>query len=325
MTPSALHQRAPLRAPTLDEIRAAAVRIRPHALRTPLLCLNVDDAPAEIWLKLENLQPIASFKIRGAANAIARATPEQLERGIYTASAGNMAQGVGWMAKALGVPWSVVIPDHAPANKREAIERLGGNIIAVPFDDWWRVIIEHEHPGLDGFFVHPVSDTAVIAGNGTIALELDEDLRDFDAVVVPFGGGGLSIGIAAALRTLRPGVPVYAAEVETAAPLAAALAAGGPVDAPYTKSFIDGIGSRRVLDPIWPLAKELLSGALVSSVNEIADSVRVLAARNRVIAEGAGAAALAAAISGKAGKGRVICIVSGGNIDLPGGGWPDGD
>ncbi|HET6681747.1 MAG TPA: pyridoxal-phosphate dependent enzyme [Gemmatimonadaceae bacterium] len=322
MTSPTRHEREPLRAPTLDAIRAAAVRIRPHALRTPLLRLNVDDAPVEIWLKLENLQPIASFKIRGAANAIARATPEQLERGVYTASAGNMAQGVGWMAKALGVPWSVVIPDHAPANKRDAIERLGGNIIAVSFDDWWRVIIEHEYPGLDGFFVHPVCDTAVMAGNGTIALELDEDLRDFDAVVVPFGGGGLSIGIAAALRTLRPGVPVYAAEVETAAPLSGAFAADGPVDVPYTKSFIDGIGSRRVLDPIWPLAKELLAGALVSSVNEIADAVRLLAARNRVIAEGAGAAALAAAMSGKAGNGRVLCIVSGGNIDMQAGEWP---
>jgi threonine dehydratase len=314
-----------LQPPSLDEIRAAAARIRGYAIRTPLVRLNVDDAPAEIWLKLENLQPIGSFKIRGAANALASAAPEQLaNNGVYTASAGNMAQGVGWMARSLGVPWSVVIPDHAPENKRNAIRRLGGSIVAVPFDEWWRVIIDHAYPGLNGLFVHPVSDPAVIAGNGTIGMELAEDLDSFDAVVVPFGGGGLSSGIAAALRSLRPGVPVYAAEVETAAPLAAAFAAGEPVDVPYTPTFIDGIGSKRILDPIWPLAKELLAGSLVSSVHEIAVAVRLLAERNRVIAEGAGAAALAAAMAGRAGGGRVVCIVSGGNIELGAGleSWP---
>jgi threonine dehydratase len=234
---------------------------------------------------------------------------------VYTASAGNMAQGVGWMARRYGIPWSVVIPDHAPETKRAAIRRLGGRIVSVPFDDWWRVIIEHEFPGMGGLFVHPVCDAAVIAGNGTIGLEVADDLDAFDAVVVPWGGGGLSSGIAAALRSVRPGVPVFGAEVDTSAALAAAFAAGAPADIEYTPTFIDGIGSRRVLDPMWPLAKELLAGAVVSSVEEVATAVHVLANRNHIIAEGAGAASVAAALAGRAGSGRVVCIVSGGNID----------
>jgi threonine dehydratase len=284
-------------------------------VRTPLVRLNAGDASTEIWLKLENLQPIGSFKIRGAGNALARVPASTLEAGVYTASAGNMAQGVGWMARALGVPWSVVIPDHAPATKRAAIERLGGRIVSVPFDDWWRVIIDHEYAGMEGLFVHPVCDAAVIAGNGTIGLELAEDLDAFDAVVVPFGGGGLSSGIAATLAAIRPGTRVLAAEVETSAALAAAFAAQQPADVEYTPTFIDGIGSRRVLDTMWPLARDLLDGSLVSSVAEVADAVRVLAERNHVIAEGAGAAAVAAALAGRAGPGRIVCIVSGGNID----------
>lgn len=296
-------------------MRAAAARIRPFAFRTPLVRLNVDGTPAEIWLKLENLQPIGSFKIRGAGNALSSVSRHALEAGVYTASAGNMAQGVGWMARELGVPWSVVIPDHAPATKRAAIERLGGRIVAIPFDAWWRVIIEHEYPGMDGFFVHPVCDAAVIAGNGTIGLELDEDLDEFDTVVVPWGGGGLSSGIAATLRALRPETRVFAAEVETSAALAAAFAAGEPVTIDYKPTFIDGIGSSRVLDAMWPLAGELISGSLVSSVAEIADAVRILAERNRIVAEGAGAAAVAAALAGRAGRGRIVCIISGGNID----------
>ncbi|MFB3049402.1 MAG: threonine/serine dehydratase, partial [Acidimicrobiia bacterium] len=227
----------------LAEIEAAATRIAGAAIRTPLVRLNVEDAPAEIYLKLENLQPIGSFKIRGAANVLALAGSEALQEGVYTASAGNMAQGVGWMARRLGVPFSVVVPDHAPATKLAAIERLGGSIVKVPFDDWWHVITTHEFEGQSGFFVHPVSDPAVIAGNATIGLELLEDLPDLDAVVVPYGGGGLSSGIASALRALRPEIPVFAAEVITAAPLAAALAAGRPVEVTYTDSFVDGIGS----------------------------------------------------------------------------------
>src|SRR5436305_8633183 len=279
-----------LTAPTLDEIRAARERLAGVTVRTPLVRLNAEGAPGEIWLKLENLQPIGSFKLRGAANAMRLAGPEGLRAGVYTASAGNMAQGVAWSARELGVPAAVVVPDHAPATKLAAIERLGGRIVKVPFDRWWQVIIEHSFPGLGGLFIHPVADRAVMAGNGTVALEVVEDLPDFDAVLVPFGGGGLSCGIAAALETLRPGVPVWGCEVATAAPLAASLAAGSAQPADYRPSFVDGIGGKSLLPEMWPLASRLLAGAKVVSLEEVAAAVRLLAQRNRVIAEGAGAA-----------------------------------
>ena len=217
-----------IEAPTLEDIRAARVRIAGSALRTPLLRLNVADAPAEIWLKLENLQPIGSFKLRGAGNAIGLLAPEMLARGVYTASAGNMAQGVAWNARRLGVPCTVVVPEHAPQAKLAAIERLGADIVRIPFDAWWNVLVEHRHPGIEGVFIHPVSDPAVIAGNGTIGLEIMEDLPDVAAVVVPYGGGGLSCGIATSIRALAPGVKVLAAEVATAAPFSVSLAANAP-------------------------------------------------------------------------------------------------
>jgi len=223
-----------------------------------------------------------------------------LERGVYTASAGNMAQGVAWCARELGVPCHVVVPDHAPATKLAAIERLGAEVIREPFERWWRVLEEHRYAGLDGLFIHPVSDPAVIAGNGTIALEILEDLADVDSVLVPFGGGGLSSGIAAGVRALAPRTKVFACEVETAAPLAAALAAGAPQPSAYTPSFVDGIGGRGVLAEMWPLVSSLLDGSIVVTLAGIAGAIRLLAERQRVIAEGAGAASLAAALSGRA-------------------------
>ena len=300
----------------LDDIQAARDLLRGIVNRTPLVRLNVDDAPGEIYLKLENLQPIGSFKLRGAATAMGLATPAQLARGVYTASAGNMAQGVAWSARRLGIPCTVVVPEHAPATKLAAIERLGGRIVKVPFDVWWQVIVDHQYAGVDGLFIHPVSDPAVMAGNGTIGLEILDDLPDVDTVVIPYGGGGLSCGIASALRVRKPAVTIFACEVETAAPLAASLAAGAPQSVNYVPSFIDGIGGKSVLAEMWPLAQQLLDGSLVMSVAEIAAAVRTLAERNRVIAEGAGATAVAAAIAGKAGSGKIVCIVSGGNIDV---------
>ena len=303
--------------PTLEEIRAARARITDIAMRTPLVKLHVD-GPADIWLKLENLQPIGSFKLRGATNAMRLLPPERLSRGVYTASAGNMAQGVAWSARLLGASCDVVVPDHAPQTKLAAIERLGARTTKLPFDEWWRVLVDHVYAPLkDIAFIHPVSDPHVIAGNGTIGLEILEDLPDVDTIVVPYGGGGLSCGIAAAVRGLRPEVRVYAAEVETAAPLAASLAAGRAVsDVPYTASFVDGIGGRSVLAEMWPLASRLLAGSLVSSLAAVAEAVRLLAERARVVAEGAGAAAVAAAVRGRAGKGKIVCVVSGGNIDV---------
>jgi threonine dehydratase len=299
----------------LEEIEAARERIRGLAIHSPLVRLNLDTGPMEIYLKLENLQPIGAFKIRGAGNAMALADPAALAEGVWTASAGNMAQGVAWNARRLGVSCSVVVPDHAPAAKLDALERLGAGITKVPFAQWWDIIVTHRREGQTGVFVHPVCDRAVMAGNGTIGLELMEDLPDLEAVIVPYGGGGLSCGIASALRALKPEVPVYAAEVATAAPLAAALAAGEPVEVEYIPSFVDGIGSSRVLDEMWPLVEGLVSGSLVASLDEVAAAVRLLAIRNRVVAEGGGAAAVAAALKGGAGTGKIVCIVSGGNID----------
>ncbi len=300
----------------LEDIEAARERISESALRTPLVRLNVDDSPAEIYLKLESLQPIGSFKIRGATNAMALAGPEALRDGVYTASAGNMGQGVGWAARKLGVPFSVVVPDHAPDTKLAAIERLGGRIIKVTFEEWWQVVVSHQFPALSGFFIHPVSDPAVIAGNGTIGLEILEDLPDCDAVIVPYGGGGLISGIATAVRARKPDIRVYAAEVETAAPLRASFDAGRPVRVEYTPSFVDGIGGKTVLEEMWPIVKELVDDSLVMSVEEVGSAVKLLIERNRVVAEGAGATPVAAALSGRAGGGKIVCVVSGGNIDL---------
>jgi threonine dehydratase len=305
---------APLAAPSLDEIERARTRIAGSVVRTP--CIRVDvDAPAEIWLKLETLQPIGSFKLRGATNAMRALGPERLTRGVYTASAGNMAQGVAWSAREMGVPCTVVVPEHAPRAKTDAVERLGATVRRLPFDAWWQVLVDHGLDGMVGTFIHPVADPAVIAGNGTIGLEIAEDVPDADAVLVPYGGGGLSCGIAASLNTVAPRAAVYACEVETAAPLAASLAAGAPTPADYRPTFVDGIGSRTVLEPMWPMARALLRGSLVVSLDEIAEAIRTLVRRARVVAEGAGAAPVAAALRGVGDHRRIVCVVSGGNID----------
>jgi threonine dehydratase len=298
----------------LEEIRRARERIGDAVLRTPLQRLDVD-APCEVWLKLECLQPIGSFKLRGALSAVRAAGRGELAGGVVTASAGNMAQGVAWAAREVGVPARVVAPESAPRAKLDAVERLGAQVVRVPYEDWWAAMVNRGHPGVEGLFVHPVEDEAVMAGNGTIGLELCEDLAAFDAVVVPWGGGGLTTGIASAVKQLRPATRVIAAEPETAAPLAAAVAAGRPVESAYTPSFVDGAGGRGLLPTMWPRAQELVDDAVAVPLVEAAAAVRLLAARARVVAEGAGALALAAALRGAAGSGRVVCIVSGGNID----------
>jgi len=302
-------------APTLDALYAARGNIAGAAIRTPLVRLNAE-GPAEIWLKLETLQPIGSFKIRGARNAIAQCDPSALRHGVFTASAGNMGQGVAWCARELGLPCSVVVPDHAPTTKLDALERLGASVIKVPWDRWWRVLVERQYDGLGGHFIHPVADPGVIAGNGTIGLEILEDMPNVSAVVVPYGGGGLCCGIASAVRAVRPGVPVYACEVETAAPLAPALAAGAPVEIAHRPSFVDGMGAKALLPEMWPLARALLAGPIVASLEAVAKAIRLLVERNRVVAEGAGAASVAAALTGRAGAGPIACVISGGNIDL---------
>jgi threonine dehydratase len=296
-------------------IRSAQERIQDVAIRTPLIRLNLEDAPAEIFLKLENLQPIGSFKIRGAANAMRMADKAQLGQGVWTASAGNMALGVAWCSRRLGLKCAVVTPDTAPKAKLAAIERLGAKIIPVPYLDWLEIYRTRQYEGMKGLFIHAFSDPAVMAGNGTIALEILQDLPDVDAVITPYGGGGLSCGVAAAFRHFKPDTKCFAAEVETAAPVAASFAAGEMVKVEHIPSFVDGIGAPFLFPEMWVFVQQLLDGALVSTLEEIAASIRLLADRNSVIAEGAGAASVAAAISGQAGSGKAVCVVSGGNID----------
>lgn len=275
----------------------------------------MEDAPAQIYLKLENLHPTGSFKVRGATYAMHVAPEEALRAGVWTMSAGNMAQALAWQARARSLPCTVVVPETAPQAKIEAIDRLGARIIREPFDDWLKIAETRHHPAVEGFFIHPFSDNAVMAGNGTIGLEIVEDLPDVEAIVVPWGGGGLSCGIASAVGMVAPGVKVYACEFEPTAPLSASLAAGCPTEVPFLHTFIDGIGAPVVFPEMFELAKALLDGSLVSSVQEVAEAVRLLAARNHIVAEGAGAASVAAALAGKAGEGKVACVVSGGNID----------
>jgi threonine dehydratase len=301
----------------LREIEAARARIADVAVRTPLVRLHAAEVPpdTEIYLKLEALQPIGSFKIRGATNAIRTSREEARRHGLVTASAGNMVQGVAWAGREFDLPATIAVPEHAPQAKIGAIERLGGKVVKLPYDDWWRAIVTGRVDGVEGLFVHPVQDEAVMAGNGTIGLEILDDLPDPDAVVIPFGGGGLTVGIASALRALMPEVRVYTAEPATGAALAAALPAGEPVDVDYAPSFVDGAGSRRVLDAMWPRVRAVVDDAFAVPISDAAAAVRLLAARAHVVAEGAGALALAAALAGRAGHGKVVCIVSGGNID----------
>jgi threonine dehydratase len=291
----------------LEEIRRARERLGDSVLCTPLVRFDEN-----VWLKLENLQPIGSFKLRGALSAVRAASPSELAGGVVTASAGNMAQGVAWAAREAGVRATIIAPDAAPRAKLDAVERLGGEIISVPHEVWWQTMVERRYEGVEGLFVHPVEDDAVMAGNGTIGLELCEDLAQFDEVVIPWGGGGLTTGIASAVKALRPGVRVVTAEPETAAPLAASLLAGEPREIEFAASFVDGAGGRALLPTMWEHARELVDEAIAVPLDDVAEAIRALAARAHVVAEGAGALALAAA-QGR--EGTTVCIVSGGNID----------
>jgi threonine dehydratase len=300
---------------TLDDVVAARKRIGDAVPRSPLIRLEGAGA-GNVYLKLENLQPIRSFKLRGAFNAMAVMSDGELAAGVYTASAGNMAQGVAWAAQRRGTRCTVVCPDGAPQTKLDGIRRLGAEIVSLPYDQWWEILATHRYAPLEpAHFIHPVSDIAVMAGNGTIGLEILEDLPADDSVLVPFGGGGLSCGIAAAVRGLKPSARVYGCEVETAAPFAAALAAGKAVESPRTATFVDGIGARTVLAEMWPAAHRLLAGSLVVSLEEVASAIRTLVERAAVVGEGAAGASVAAGLKGLGGTGCVVCVVSGGNID----------
>ncbi len=304
-----------LRLPTSDEVAAARGNIRGFAVRTPLLRFSAGPPGSQIYLKLENLQPLGSFKIRPALNVLKTMDPERLRGGVLTASAGNFGQGLAFAARQIGVPATVVVPDGSAQTKAKALGEFGATVIRLPFDQWWSVLTTRRCAGQGGVFIHPVAESAVIAGNATIGAEIIEDQPDIDAVVVPFGGGGLACGIGSVMRRLKPGVRMIVAESEAAQPAAAALAHGGPVRVPHIQSFVDGMGSTTVLEEMWPLIRTMVDRAACASFAQIAEAIRMLAGRHHVIAEAAGAASVAAALAGQAGEGNIVCIVSGGNID----------
>ena len=304
----------------LTAIRDAATAVYAAAIRTPLVRVELRDSGAaeniELFLKLEVLQPIGSFKIRGAYNTVRQLTRDELQDGVWTVSAGNAAQGVALAARKVGARCSVMVMDTAPDAKIRAIERLGAAIVRATYDECWRTVESHASDRMRGHFVHPFDDDRFIAGNATAGLEILEDLPDVDAIVAPLGGGGLLSGIAAAVRELKPGTRVYAAEPETAAPLSASLAAGRPVYFDnWRASFVDGAGGKSVLATMWPLLAQL-SGSIVVSLDDVARAMKLAAERTRVIAEGAAGCAIAGAIGGRAGTGKIVAVVSGGNIDL---------
>lgn len=298
----------------IDEIRAAESRLAGLALRTPLIRLNTPDAAAEIYLKLENLQPVGAFKIRSVGNVLKSTDPEILRHGVYTASSGNSGYALAWLARRLGISAIAYVPDTAPQGKCASIRRMGAQVRVVPYADWWNIICKHEVAGEPGMYVDAVCDPAAIAGNATIGLEILQDLPGVDTIVVPFGGGGVSSGIASAVQALKPDTHVLAAECETSTALKSAFEAGQVVEVKHQPSFISGIGATSVLPEMWPLLQRLLDGSIVSSLEAVTDAVRVLFESNRVVAEGAGATALAAALSITA-NGPVVCVITGGNID----------
>jgi threonine dehydratase len=294
----------------------ASKHVYEAAIRTPLVRLNYD-APAEIYLKLECLQPIGSFKIRGAYNAVRLLPEEQRRKGVWTVSAGNAAQGVALAAKKAGVPCKVLTMDTAPAAKLDATRRLGAEIVQTSYAECWKALGARAHPAMTGAFVHPFEDDEFIAGNASAGLEILEDLPDVDAVIAGFGGGGLSSGIAAALKERGSKAKVFAAEPETAAPLAASFAAGSAQNfLEWKASFVDGCGGKSVFPRMWAIAHHLLAGSIVTTLEEVRQAMKIVAERNHLIAEGAAACAVAAGLSGKCGSGKVVCVVSGGNIDL---------
>jgi threonine dehydratase len=301
---------------SLETVREAANHVYRAALRTPLVRVDTQ-GPSELYLKLETLQPIGSFKIRGAYNAVRQLSPAELRQGVWTVSAGNAAQGLALAARLMGAKSSVLVMDTAPETKLEAIARLGATIVKATYDECWRAVEEHRSSRMQGHFVHPFDDDDFISGNGTAGLEILEDLPDVDAVIAPLGGGGLLSGIGCVMRALRPQARVFAAEPETAAPYSSSLAAGEPGYFPgWRASFVDGAGGRSVLKSMWPLLREWTDGTIVVSLDEARRAMRLTAQRARVIAEGAAACAVAAALRPEAGAGKIVAVVSGGNIDL---------
>jgi threonine dehydratase len=308
----------PVRPIELSEIRAARQRIAKTIVRTPLIRLELGPDFPDIRLKLENLQPINAYKLRGAANAVAALSEADRKRGVWTISAGNAGQGVAYAARAAGVPCTVVVVETAPKSKLERMKALGATLIPVPYETAWKALDERSFPGVGGTFIHPFDDDDFIAGHGTMGLEILEDEPDVTTVIASIGGGGLITGVASAIKALRPEVKIFGVEPETAAPAALSFQKGSPQVFPNWKaSFVDGAGGQSMFPRMWERMEPMVDGYLVVTLEETKSAMRLLAEKARVIAEGAGALPVAAALSRKAGKGPIVAIVSGGNIDLP--------
>ena len=307
----------PVRSIELSEIRAARERIASTILRTPLVRLELGPEYPDIRLKLENLQPINAYKLRGAANAVAMLPDSERARGVWTISAGNAGQGVAYAARQAGVPCTVVAIETAPAAKIERMRALGARLIPVSYEVAWKALDDRAFPGVEGTFIHPFDDHNFIAGHGTIGLEILEDAPDTAGVIASIGGGGLITGVGSALKALRPEIKIWGVEPETAAPMSLSLAAGSAQEfKDWKSSFVDGAGGRSVFPRMWERMKTVMDGSLVVSLEETRRAMRLMAEKARIISEGAGALPLAAALSGKAGRGPLVCIVSGGNLDL---------
>jgi len=300
-----------------EDIDQARARIAGTVLRTPLVKLDLGGGEADIYLKLENLQPTNAYKIRGAANAVASLSDAERARGVWTISAGNAGQGVAYAARQFGIPCSVVAIETAPQTKLDRMRALGAAIVPVSYDDAWKAAETHTFEGLDGTFIHPFDNHDFIAGHATMGLEILEDLPDVKTVITAIGGGGLITGVGSAIKAHRPGVTVLGAEPETAAPFALSFREGGPRKFPDWKaSFVDGAGGKSVTERMWQRMRPVTHGTITVTLDQTRDAMRVIAEKTRTIAEGAGALALAAALTGQAGEGPIVCIVSGGNIDL---------
>ena len=305
----------PVRPIAIEDVEQARERIAGAVLRTPLVRLAVEGP--EIWLKLENLQPTNAYKIRGASNAVAKLSEADRAKGVWTISAGNAGQGVAYAARKFGVPSTVVAIETAPQTKRERMRTLGAEIVPVSYERAWVAAEEHAYEGLDGTFVHPFDNHDFIAGHGTMGLEILEDLPDVRTVIAAIGGGGLITGVGSAIKAMRPNVKVIGAEPETAAPYALSLREGGPRKfTEWQASFVDGAGGKSVTERMWQRMRPVTDGAITVTLDQTRDAMRLIAEKTRTIAEGAGALALAAALTGQAGEGPIVCIVSGGNIDL---------
>ena len=307
----------PVRPIDLDEIREAHERIKGTILRTPLIRLELRPNHLDIRLKLENLQPINAYKLRGAANAVAMLSEKERKRGVWTISAGNAGQGVAYAARQAGVPCSVVAIESAPTSKLERMRALGAKLILVPYDVAWNALEERSYPGAEGTFVHPFDDQNFITGHGTMGLEILEDAPDTAAIIGAIGGGGLITGVGSAVKALKPAINVYGAEPDTAAPAALSFSMGSPqVFKDWKATFVDGAGGQSVFPRMWERMKSVVDGIIVVSLEETKKAMLLMAEKARVISEGAGALPLAAALTGKAGQGPIVAIVSGGNIDL---------